>query len=134
MLHTHRLPQQQLQEVARATTLASLLYTSPAWSSTGFTTIRDRERLECLVGRLQRGGISQWTPPSFVQMVESAEKRLFRAIVTNPSHLLHHALPKKSPPSTTCALEPTTLSYRGRTLGTFWPAGQHSVLFWSAVL
>ena len=58
---------------------------------------------------------------SFVQMVESAEKRLFRAIVTNPSHLLQHALPEKSPPSTTCALEPTTLSYRGRTLGTFWP-------------
>src|SRR6218665_2721447 len=26
------------------------------------------------------------------------------------------------PPSTTCAIEPTTLRYRGRTLGTLWPA------------
>jgi len=28
-------------------------------------------------------------------MVESAEKRLFRATVTNPSHVLNHALPKE---------------------------------------
>src|SRR6218665_855760 len=31
MLRTHGLSQQQLQEVARATTLASFLYASPAW-------------------------------------------------------------------------------------------------------
>src|SRR6218665_1198069 len=36
------------------------------------------------------GGMSQRA-----QMVESAEKRLFRAIVTNPSHVLHHTLPKE---------------------------------------
>ena len=32
--------------------------------------------------------------PSFAQLVESAEKRLFRIIVTIPGHVLHHALPK----------------------------------------
>src|SRR6218665_2873904 len=67
------------------------------------------ERLERLVGRLRRGRYLSEDAPSFAQMVKSAEKRLFRAIVTNQSHVLHHAL------------EPTTLSYHGRTLGTFWP-------------
>src|SRR6218665_3083686 len=61
MLHTHGLSQQQFQEVARVTTLASLLFASPAWW--GITTIRDRDRLERLVGRLRRGGISQRMPP-----------------------------------------------------------------------
>jgi len=91
MLRTHELPQQQLQEVARATTLASLLYASPAlW---GFTTIRDRERLERLVERLLRGRYLSEDAPSLRKWSSLAEKRLFRAIVTNRSHVLHHALP-----------------------------------------
>jgi len=58
----------------------------------GFTTIRDRVRLERLVRRLRRAGYLSENAPSFAKMVESAEKRLFRAIVTNPGHVLHHSL------------------------------------------
>jgi len=31
----------------------------------------------------------------FAQMVESAEKRLFRAILTNPGYALHYFLPRE---------------------------------------
>ena len=93
MLWTHGVPQQQLQEMARATTIASLLYTLPAWW--GFMTICDRERLERLVRRLRRVGYLSEDASSFAQMVESAQKQLFRAIVTNPSHVLHHSLSRE---------------------------------------
>ena len=44
----------QLHLVARATTVASLLYSSPAWWS--FTSAEERARLERLIARLRRGG------------------------------------------------------------------------------
>src|SRR6218665_2586055 len=54
MLRTHGLQAPQLQEVARMTIVASLLYASPAWW--GFTSAQDRDRLERMVGRLRRCG------------------------------------------------------------------------------
>src|SRR6218665_3392596 len=53
VLRSHGLGSPQLFEVARSTTLASMLYASPAWW--GFTTAQDRDRLERLMGRLRRG-------------------------------------------------------------------------------
>ena len=64
MLRTHGLLQQQIQEVARTTIIASLLYASPAWW--GFTIIRDKERLKRLMKRLRRAGyLSEWECPLF---------------------------------------------------------------------
>ena len=40
--------------ISRFTTLASMLYASSAWW--GFICARDKDRLEKLIGRLQRGG------------------------------------------------------------------------------
>src|SRR6218665_1417836 len=56
MLRSHGLGSPQLFEVARSTTLASMLYASPAWW--GFTTAQDRDRLERLMGGLRRGVFS----------------------------------------------------------------------------
>src|SRR6218665_1529063 len=50
----HGLPPASLQEVARATTLARLLYASSAWW--GFAKKEDRNRLESLVKRMRRMG------------------------------------------------------------------------------
>src|SRR6218665_2202205 len=54
MLRSHGLGSPQLHVIARSTTLASMLYAPPAWW--GFTPARDKDRLEKLIGRLQRGG------------------------------------------------------------------------------
>src|SRR6218665_2744417 len=72
MLRTHGLQPPQLQEVARMTTVASLLYASPAWW--GFTSAQDRDRLECMVGRLRRCGYLPESAPSFAEMASKADK------------------------------------------------------------
>src|SRR6218665_1928294 len=53
MLRSHGLGSTQLFEVARSTTLASMLYASLAWW--GFTAAQDIDRLERLMGQLRRG-------------------------------------------------------------------------------
>ena len=58
MLKTHGLPQQQLNVVASATTMASLLYASPAWW--GYTSANDRARIDRLINRLWREATSLW--------------------------------------------------------------------------
>lgn len=94
MLRTHGLQPPQLQVVARMTTVASLLYASPAWK--GFTSAQDRDRLERMVGRLRRCGylpeIS--SAPSFAEMASKADKSLLLSITSNPGHVLSRFLPR----------------------------------------
>ena len=73
------------------TTVASLLYASPAWW--GFTSAQDRDRLERMVGRLRRCGYLPESVPSFAEMASKAEKSLFRSITSNPGHVLSRFLP-----------------------------------------
>src|SRR6218665_2967037 len=86
MLRTHGLQPPQLQEVARMTTVASLLYASQAWW--GFTSAQDRDRLERMVERLRRCGYLPESAPSFAEM---ASKSLFQSITSN--HILSRFLP-----------------------------------------
>src|SRR6218665_1694720 len=89
MLRTHGLPPVQLQEVACMTTISSLLYASPAcW---GFTSAHDRDRLECLVERLRRGG---YLPEGAPLICGDGHESLFQSIITNPGHVLYRHLPK----------------------------------------
>src|SRR6218665_3383563 len=74
------------------TTVASLLYASPAWW--GFTSAQDRDRLERMVGRLRRCGFLPESAPSLFEMASKAEKSLFRSITSNPGHVLSRFLPR----------------------------------------
>src|SRR6218665_2627835 len=62
VLRCHGLPTLQLQEVARATTVASLMYASPSWW--GFTSAGDRERMERLINKVKRCGFLPMSAPS----------------------------------------------------------------------
>src|SRR6218665_944456 len=92
MLRTHGLQPPQLQEAARMTTVASLLYASPAWW--GFTSAQDRDRLERIVWRLRRCGYLPESAPSFAEMASKADKSLFRSITSSPGHVLSRFLPR----------------------------------------
>jgi len=92
MLRTHGLPQQQLNVVASATTMASLLYASPAWW--GYTSANDRARIDRLINRLRRGGYLPTDHPCFEELANKADQRLFKAISTNKNHVLAKYLPE----------------------------------------
>ena len=87
-LRPHGLRSQELQLVARMTTVASLLYASPAWW--GFTTAEQRNRLERLLLRLRRGGFLPADSPSFEELARDADLGLFRSISSDPCHVLRH--------------------------------------------
>src|SRR6218665_618767 len=92
MLRTHGLQPPQLQEVARMTTVASLLYASTVWW--GFTSAQDRDRLERMVERLRRCGYLPESAPSFAEMALKADKSLFQSITSSPGHALSRFLPR----------------------------------------
>src|SRR6218665_3982289 len=56
----------------------------PPWW--GFTSSRDKDRLEKLIGRLQRGGFLPDDGLFFADLAANADRRLFRPLVSNPSH------------------------------------------------
>src|SRR6218665_2425925 len=71
VLRCHGLPPPQLQEVARATTIASLMYASPSWW--GFSSAKDRSRMERLINKLKRSGFLPESAPSAVALAGEAD-------------------------------------------------------------
>src|SRR6218665_3783940 len=85
-LRSHNLQPLQLYLVARTTTVASLLYASPAWW--GFASAEERARLEGLIARMKRGGYLPQDFPTFEALARTAGHQLFKSIIAN----LHHVL------------------------------------------
>src|SRR6218665_1616789 len=93
LLRNHGLRSDQLHLVARATTIASILYATPAWW--GFAGEGDRQRLERLVARLRRMGYLPTDFPSVETLAVEADRNLFKSISQFTSHVLRHSLKDK---------------------------------------
>src|SRR6218665_1004204 len=85
-LKSHGLRPPLLHQVARATTVASLLYASPAWW--GLATAEDKSQMERLLGRLRRGGYLPAGFPSAETLAVAAHHQPFDSIATKPYHVL----------------------------------------------
>src|SRR6218665_882138 len=92
ILRSHGLPTLQLHEVAKATTVASLMYASPSWC--GFASARDRDRMELLINKLKRSGFLPMSSPSASTLTNEADLRLFRPVTQDPNHVLCKLLPE----------------------------------------
>src|SRR6218665_2030770 len=77
-------------EVTRATTMAQVMYASPAWW--GYTRAKDQEKLERLVGRLKRQGFLMKEDMDISHQASKADQKLFQAIRNNPHHVLYRLL------------------------------------------
>src|SRR6218665_3133206 len=55
---------------------------------------RNDDRLERLMGRLRRGGFLPAQAWSFGDLAAEADRKLFRAVVTDPHHVLSRLLPE----------------------------------------
>ena len=67
-------PIKSLAPKARATTVASILYASPAWW--GFAGEGNRLRLERLIARMPRRGYLPSDFPNIASLAEEADRRL----------------------------------------------------------
>jgi len=68
-----------------------MLYTCSAWS--GFITASDRHRVDAFLRRSKRSGYCQLDLPSFDELLEDADDKLFNKICNNLQHSLHYLLP-----------------------------------------
>src|SRR6218665_3328625 len=71
ILRSHGLQPNELHLVARATTVASILYASPAWY--GFANEGGRKRLERLLARMRRCGYLPRDFPCLAALVDGAD-------------------------------------------------------------
>src|SRR6218665_1689390 len=99
-LRSHGLSPGQLEEVARAITMATLLYVAPAWW--GFASEGDRGRVERFIRRLRRSGYLPKEARTAAEMVNEAEARLFRSVRCDSRHVLKKHLPLQKFTSITC--------------------------------
>src|SRR6218665_4101377 len=92
-LKSHGLHPPLLHQVARATTVASLLYASLAWW--GLATAEDKSRMERLLGRLRRGGYLPADFPLVETLAAAADHQLFVSIASNLYHVLRRLYHEK---------------------------------------
>ena len=91
VLRNHGLPPQALHEVCRASTMARLMYASPAWW--GFTNACERDRLEGFIRKTKRFGYLPQNAPTAEHLSHCADVTLFKTVTTNKYHVLHDLLP-----------------------------------------
>ena len=90
-LRAHGMPYHTLCDVYRATTLAKILYASPAWW--GFTTASDRQRVEAFIAKSKKLKLYAESDPNFENLCKKADDAFFQKIISNSEHTLHYLLP-----------------------------------------
>ena len=101
LLRSQGLNGPNLWEVTRATLVSRLTYASQAWC--GMITEGGRKQLEAVLTKAIRQGFLPPDHPSFSEICEGADQRLFRSILQNSDHVLHQRLPPVKPQSYSCA-------------------------------
>src|SRR6266536_4644395 len=96
ILRTHGMDGTQLHSVCRAYIENRLGYAISAWI--GFTSSKDRDKLQKTINRAYRRGLSGNLPlPSIQTIADKADRTLFHKVSSNPSHVLHYLLPPERP-------------------------------------
>ena len=90
-LRNHGLSGQRLWEVTQSTFLSRLTYASQAWY--GMLDANGKARLESTLQKAIKQGFLPQNHKTFAETCYVADKRLFRDVLMNPHHVLHHLLP-----------------------------------------
>ena len=69
------------------------MYAAPAWS--GACTADERAKLYSLINRCRRLGYCSENEPSFSELANDADDRLFSRIMNNANHVLQPLLPNR---------------------------------------
>jgi hypothetical protein len=87
------MPYNAIHAVFQATIEAKLSYAAPAWW--GYTSVCDRDRTEAFLRRSVQQGYRSASSPTFAELRERADDKLFKNITDNERHLLYQLLPPK---------------------------------------
>ena len=91
VLRSHGLQPAALHNITMATTVAHIIYASPAWW--GYTSKKDRDKIDHLFKRMIRCGFLPATAEGATQLSMKSDDRLFQAIIREPYHVLRNLLP-----------------------------------------
>ena len=96
VLKSHGMSEGSLQSVFQSTVVSRLTYASPAWR--GFASIAAvLDRVDRFLRKSMKAGFYPSNSPMFTELCEVCEDNLFRSILDNNNHPLHHLLPPKMP-------------------------------------
>ena len=95
VLKSHGMSEGSLQSVFQSTVVSRLTYASPAWR--GFASAAVLDRVDRFLRRSMKAGFYPSNSPMFTELCEVCEDNLFRSILDNNEHPLHHLLPPKMP-------------------------------------
>ena len=90
-LKAHGLDNKSITDVCRATLVAKLSYAAPAWY--GFTSCSERAWLQVVISKAKRLRVYDSHAPDLEEVINNADKVLFKKILDNTSHVLHQLLP-----------------------------------------
>src|SRR6218665_1096677 len=77
------------------TTIAFLMYASPAWW--GYSSANDRARIDQLLRKLKRFGFLPKAAPDAETLAREADDRLLKSILFDPNHVLRKHFPEARP-------------------------------------
>ena len=91
ILKNHGLPTQILFNTSRSLFISILTYASSAWW--GFLQVSELNQLESIVKKAIKWGLLPYNQPTLRNIFELHDKKLFKTILSNKYHALHHLLP-----------------------------------------
>ena len=93
ILKSHGMSNACLQAVYQSTVVSRLTYACQAWR--GFASRAALDRLDSFLRRSIKAGFYPSQSPMYEELCEALENGLFKALMGNPVHPLHHLLPPK---------------------------------------
>jgi len=88
------MPYDALQLVYHSAIVGRSLYASCAWK--GFVSAANRKHVDAFLRRSKRCGFCPTDLPTFDDLLDQADTRLFSKIVANDQHALHQLLPPQT--------------------------------------
>ena len=91
IMRAHGLNGQALWDVTRSTLVSKLMYASPVLF--GFLNEESKKRCQAVLNRMKRAGYLGKNFKSFAELCEEADLGLFKAVTSNPDHVMYQLLP-----------------------------------------
>jgi len=88
------MPDPLIQAVFASKVLSKICYSSPAWR--GFGSVKDFDRLNAFIRKAKKFNLCSSETPAIEEIFDKADENLFKSIINDKQHVLHHLLPPKS--------------------------------------